>query len=155
MQDPVLTIKDLLASNWSSSNTSVGYDPAIHTGWHSSEADEPQVTVSNPEESPIRGGTTGYAAADATGAGGVQELDGTVSVDCWSDRDVEDSVNPKKLTFEFTEEIKRIVTANQHAATDLRIINYGGRTFVPPDPDESPPVFHYAVPVGYLYESRP
>lgn len=155
MQDPVLTIKDLVKDNWDNSNTAISYDPDIHTGWHQEEANNPQVTASNPEESPIRGGATGYAAMDPTGSGGVQELDGTVNVDCWSDREVESGVNPKQLTFEFTEEVKRIVKANQHSATDLRVIAYGGRTFVPPDSDENPPVFHYNVPVGYLYEERP
>lgn len=78
-----------------------------------------------------------------------------MAVDCWSDRDVESSVNPKKLTYEFTEEIKRIVMANQTSATDLETLAFGGRTFVPPGDEEDPPVFHYNCPVQYLYESRP
>lgn len=155
MQDPVLSILNLLQNNWNNANTSIGYDPDIHSGWHASDAGNPQVTVSNPEESPINGGTTGYAAIAADGSGGTQELDGIVNVDCWSDRDVESSVNPKKLTFEFTEEIRRIVKANQTNATDLRLIAYGGRNFVPPGGDEDPPTFHYNVPVQYGYRSRP
>lgn len=155
MQDPVITIQDLLSNNWKNANTSISYDPDIHTGWHQEEADTPQVTVTNPEESPIDGGRTGYSAIDGSGAGPVQELGGSVNVDCWSDRESESGVNPKKLTFEFTEEIKRIVKGDITTATDLRVINYGGRRFVPPDPSENPPVFHYNVPVGYIYEERP
>lgn len=155
IQDPVITVEELLADNWNAGNTSIGYDPDIHTGWHSDDADSPQVTVTNPEESPLGGGETGFSAMDGAGGGAVQELSGTVNVDCWSDRDVEGGVNPKKLTYEFTEEVKRIVDANRLTATDLRLIAYLGRAFVPPGSEEHPPAFRYNCPINYLYESRP
>lgn len=155
MQAPELTIRDLLRTNWDSTNTSITYDPDISTAWYQGEKDTPQVTVTNPDENPVRGGQTGYAAADGTGKGGVQEVGGTLQVDCWCDSEVEPDEGAKKVSYELAEEVTRIVMANQHSATDLRLISPGRRTFVPPDPDESPPVMHNNVSVQYIYEDRP
>lgn len=152
MQDPVLTILNLVSNGWDNTNTSISYDPAIHSGWHDTEANDPQVTVTHVEEG--ASGATGFSGIDPSGAGPTQDIDGTVAVNCWSDREVESSVNPKKLTFEFTEEVKRIVKNNTLSATDLRYISYGGRNFRP-DGRADPTVFRYRVPVKYFYHERP
>lgn len=152
MKDPKLSILDLLKANWDHSNTSLSYDPDLHTGWHNPEASNPEVTVSSARESPTAGGT-GFSAIDPSGAGGVQEMEGIVAVDCWSNRDVADE-NPKSVIFEFSEEVKRIVKQNTFNADDLRYIVWRGRREVTPE-NEPDVTFHYATRVWYQYEERP
>lgn len=152
MQDPVLTIQDLLSNNWDNSNTSISYDPNIHTGWVDTEANNPQVTVSTPTET-ARGGPAPFTGIDPSGAGPIQEFTGFVQVDCWSNREWE-STNPKKLTFEFSEEVKRIVKDNVLSATDLRYIGWSGRRFVV-DPEMEKTLFRYTCEVDYLYREAP
>lgn len=153
MKDPKMTVHDLIDSDWDNTNTSINYDPDIHTGWHNPESTDPEVTISSAEETPTAGGT-GFSAIDPTGAGPVMELDGVVSVDCWSDREVADP-NPKTLTFEFTEEVKRILKNHLLDAQDLRFLVYHGRREIPPESDDPTPTFHYAVRAWYQYEERP
>lgn len=154
MKDPKLTVVDLLEADWDNSNTEIGYDPDMHTGWHNPESTKPEVTVSSLEdESPTAGGT-GFSAIDPTGAGPIMELDGTILIGCFSDREVAD-VNPKTVTFNLTEEVKRILKNHLLDATDLRYLVYHGRREVPPDTDEPTPTFQYTVRAWYQYAERP
>lgn len=155
MKDPKMTVLDLVENGWDTSNTDIGYEPDFHTGWHNPEATEPEVTVSAlNDETPGIGGT-GFTGIDPSGAGGIQHPEGIVSIDCWSDREVEDDVNPKTVTFNFSEEVKRIIKNNTLSATDLTYLVYNGRDEVPPDGDEATPTFHYQVRAWYQYEERP
>lgn len=158
IQDPKITILDLLdpsnGGNWDNSNTSISYDPDFHTGWRNEDATNPEVTVSlNEGEGPIGGGDTGFSFVTTNGAGA--DWSGTIRVNCFSDRDVESSVNPKKLTWEFSEEIIRIVLDNQLSATDLRLIAPFTKIENAPDSDSDPAEFHYVQPVGYVREVSP
>jgi len=154
MADPTLTIRNLLKNNWDNTNTSLSSDPAIHTGWIDREASSPQVTVTSAEESPISIGQSPFSGIVPDGSGPTQEIGGTVMIDCWSSREMESSVNPKQLTFEFSEEVKRILKGNLTSATDLRYIGYQGRRFMT-DPDAEPVVFRYSVTAWYVYQERP
>lgn len=153
-QDPVLTVLKLLNKHWDNANTSIGYDPEIHSGWHVTEANSPQVTISPIDEGVERTGTSPFTAFDPDGSGPVQDLSGKLAVNCWSDREVESGANPKKLTYEMSEEVARIVKGNIYNATDLRYIGYGGRRQVV-DQDAEPVVFRYEVRVAYGYQRRP
>lgn len=154
VQDPQLTIQNLLDNNWNTANTSISSKPEVFTGWRRAEATKPQVTVSTPDEGPLGGASTPFRGIDPSGAGPVQDINGFVDVNCWSDREVESSVNPKKLTYEFSEEVKRIVKANTLSATDLDFIGYDGRSFLV-DPEANPTVFRYQVTIQYGYQNRP
>jgi len=154
MQDPTVTIYRLLKDNWSNENTSMGYDPQIHTGWWDTENNQPEVTISNRDETAVRGGRSPFTGIDPSGAGPTQTINGEVQVNCWSSREVEANVNPKKLVHEFSEEVKRIVKANTTLATDLRFIGYnGGRLIV--DQEAEPAVFRIQMIIWYVYEERP
>jgi hypothetical protein len=154
MKDPKVTVLDLIENNWNALNTSYGQDPDFHTGWHNPQSTDPEVVVSRAEENPTAGGT-GFSAIDPTGAGPVQEIDGIVSIEAFSDREVSD-VNPKTLTFEFTEEVKSIVKNHALTATDLRYLSYNGRRELPPENSSEPiPTFHYTMRAWYQYEERP
>lgn len=152
VKDPTLSIYELLRDNWDSSNTSINYDPNVSTGWFDHEANSPQVTVSNLSEGPIFGDVAPFSGIQGDGSGPVQEFSGTVEVNCWSDREVESSVNPKSLVHDFFEEVRRIVNANLTDVTDLRYIGIGTRNFLV-DTDAEPTTFRYSVRVEYLYRS--
>lgn len=153
VQDPTLTIRDLLDDNWNTSNTSVSYKPAIHTGWIDTTANQPQITVTSATES-ASGRETPFSGIDPSGAGPIQTIVGTLKVNCWSNREAEGRVNPKKLTYEFSEEVKRILKANVTGATDLRYIGYMGRTLRVEEESESV-WFRYDISVWYVYCERP
>ena len=149
VQDPVLTIQNLLVDNWNTSNTSIGYRPSIHTGWIDSAANQPQITITSASESPMGFGTP-YSGIKPDGSGPTQRMMGTIAVGCWSNREVEPRVNPKKLTYEMSEEVRRIVHANVNSATDLETIGYNGRMFLV-DEDSEGVWFRYQVTVWYTY----
>lgn len=150
--DPTKTVYDLLRNNWKNSNTSISYDPNFSTGWFDSSASNPQVTVSNLEEGAIFGDIAPFSGIQGDGSGPVQEFSGTVEVNCWSDREVESSVNPKKLCHQFFEEVRRIVNNNTLTATDLRYIAIGNREFLV-DTDAEPATFRYSIEIEYIYRS--
>lgn len=146
IQDPKISIKDLIDNNWDTSNTSISSKPTITTGWWDNSNENPMVTISGAEESPIGGGTTGFSGIEPT-----KELEGSLQVDCWSDRNAT-TVNPKKLTFEFSDEVKRIIDENHDQATDLRYVTFLGRQ-ERPDASETPTLYRYICTVGYDYFS--
>lgn len=148
--DPVLSVYELLRDNWDNSNTSIGSDPNISTGWFDHEANSPQVTVSNLEEGPIFGGQAPFSGIQGDGSGPVQEFSGTVEVNCWSSRELESSVNPKKLIHEFYEEVRRLINLNTTSLTDLRYVAVGAREFIV-DTEAEPAVFRYRTEIEYLY----
>lgn len=145
MNDPKMSIKDLLKDNWEATNTS-GVTPNIHTGWYDLKSNTPQVTVTNSSEVAVSGGVTGYFGIATNGAP-AQYWEGSMMVDCWTTREAS-SVNPKQLTFEFKEEIKRIIQANYGVVTDLDWIAWlGGPELV--DDKQSPVVYRLAGTVRY------
>lgn len=147
MNDPKVTIKDLIKNNWNSVNTS-GITPNIHTGWYDVKANTPQVTVTDTSEVIEAGGVTGYTGMSSNGTP-AQLWVGSASVNCWVTRDAV-SVNPKQFLFEMREEIKRIIRANYDQAVDLDYLSWkGGSELV--DTGISPVVYRFAGEVGYAY----
>lgn len=150
--DPKLTIKNLLATNWTASNTS-NVTPTFGTGWFNEESKHPQVTVTDRNDTPIRGGETGYQAIKSDGSGPTQTIIGTANVNVWSTRDA-NSVNPKQLTHEMAEEVQRIVLANYNGSGDLRWLAWGG-ALERVDTQVRPAVFRYLCEVRYSYQRSP
>lgn len=141
-----------MRNNWDNTNTSINYDPNFSTGWFDFEANNPQVTVTGLSEGPISGGVAPFSGIQGDGSGPVQEFSGTVEVGCWSSREVESSVNPKKLIHEMFEEVRRIINSNLTSATDLRFVGIGTRNFIV-DTEAEPALFRYAIEVEYVYRS--
>lgn len=150
--DPILTIKDLLKDNWNPANTS-SVTPTFSTGWWDESNTSPQVTITNPDD--IARGTTGYTGIKSDGSGPTQEYDGEVDVGCWAVRDEDGhNVNPKKLTYEFKEEIRRILMANAQGAGSLNRIALMRDTLVV-DQEATPTLYHRVCEVGYGYIVEP
>jgi len=157
-EDPVVTIHDLLSSNWDASNTPLASNPSIHTGWYDFGSSDPQVTITTPDEFTTGGGDTGHSAG--TGSGGVAQVRaGTVQVDCWAGtrEDLEGAgaggsdVNPKDASYQMAREVHRIM--QEHAGGASSELNSLGaddiRRLV--DTDRTPVVYRHEVTVRYTY----
>lgn len=151
-------VLDLLQADWTAGNT-FGLTPKLTFGWFNEDAGNAQVTVGQPEESPIDGGNTGYSHISADGTPG-QTVGGTIPVHVWSRTDDlggASTDNPRQYNERCCEEIKRIV--GNHAASPTNpdtgnqpvdSLAYDGREPVP-EPDRTPTVFHYKATVRYGY----
>jgi len=147
MNDPKLSIKNLISDNWDSDNTS-GITPNTHTGWFDTRSNLVQVTVTDSSEVVERGGVTGYTGIATNGAP-AQLWVGSLSVNCWLTRDAI-SINPKQAIFEMKEELRRIVKAHYESISDLQWISWrGGMEMV--DDTQSPVVYRWAGEIGYAY----
>lgn len=168
---PEVIIKNLIRDAWTAANLDPALTPHIHHGWLESEQDGYyEVTVSNPDESPINGGDTGYSGVDPTGAGPTQRIGGTVNVNVWAQRGRtgEDGVtegNPRKVAYMMKAEVERILHevgfdgvvpdgAGGQVETDLNFIAPQGATRLV-EPDEEPTMYRYEVLAGYGYSRRP
>lgn len=166
---PEVVVKNAIRDGWDASNTE-SITPYIHHGWLESESDGYyEVTVSNPDESPIYGGDTGYSGIDPTGAGPTQRIGGTVNVNVWSQRGRTgqngNETNPRKAAYMMKAEVERVLHeecfdgiipdgAGGTVATDLSFIAPGGsRRLV--EEDEEPVMYRYEVRARYGYHRRP
>ena len=158
MPQPKIAAKIILDDEWTPSNTSISFAPAIHTGNYDQQAEEPQISITTVSETAPGAGTTGISAQ--TGGGdAVQDSVGRLQIDCWSDRQAT-SVNPKQLTREMVEEVRRILLG---VGTDIRtklsgtkldgtgLIQMTPRT---PPQERSPEVDRTPVVYGYLIEAN-
>ena len=142
-----LDVKDLFKDNWLPANTS-SVTPSFCTGWYNFKNEDPQVTVTDSEETPVSTGRTGYFGL-STGGVPVQYWDGSIAINCWVTREGT-TVNPKLLIEQFVKEIKRIVRANYDNVTGLDYIAWQGG-FDRVEKDKTPVVFRYVGQVGLGY----
>lgn len=163
-------ILDLLRFNWDNTNT---YDltPTINYGWFDAETDQPQITIPQPDEGPINGGSTGYSAIDPSGGNPHQTISGTIDIDFWAEPDDLDGATtdfPKQylggdadrdtgdITLGAIEEAKRIIRENSQQPTNPETGNQPVRTIAPgdatpvPEPDDQYLV-HHTLPIIYIY----
>lgn len=155
--DPKLTIRDLLIAQWVPGNTSYASVPRIHTGWINMSWDEPQITVTDPLEFPSGGGETGFRGINSGSGLGSKAMLGNVTVGCWSYRDEESAnaaistVNPKVITFEMAEEVRRIIGNNLlTAGGGLEWVSWTSKT-ERVDQRADPVLFRYDNEVRYYY----
>lgn len=156
--DPQVKIQDLLIANWIPANTS-NITPKIHTGWFNTAwTKTPQITVTNPEHRPFKGGDTGVTAFK--GSGGLVTITHVdMIVAPWAHEQMVDSngatfdslgINPKALIYEMSNEIKRIIRANRVSDPELDFMAHRGMTPVV-DTRVKPVVFRYNHDVRLSY----
>lgn len=158
-EDYILTVRDLIINNWNSTNVSslpIGTTSGtirVHTGWFNHSWNQPQIGVVNPTEFPLSGGTTGFIATDAGGAGGVKFMIADMNVACWAHNEDNTNINPLLLRFQMSEEVKRIIKNNTFPGNDIEWLSWLGRTgFV--DTDAEPVLFRYDNQVRLMYCDR-
>lgn len=152
-EDPILTLQNLLVDNWNPANTS-SITPRIHTGSFNHSWAQAQVAILDPTEFPTGGGETGFRGIESTTGNGVKFMIGRVTVGCYSHDDDNSGQNPRKLRFEMSEEIKRIIKANLYlVGTDLCWVSWLGRASRV-DPDAQPTLFWYDNTINYMYIDR-
>jgi hypothetical protein len=163
---PEVLVKNLIRDAWDETLYDAGeqFVPSVHHGWVDPEGDVYEITISNPDESPVGGGETGYTGIDPSGAGPVQEIGGTVDVNCWAARDRAGtngvSLNPRKAAFLMKWQVEQILrdhataTDASGAETDMRVLAPRAMTRTV-DPDEEPPMWRWNIAAGYQYQARP
>lgn len=75
---------------------------------------------------------------------------GEMTVGVWAHHDLPYSVNPKQLTFEMSEEVKRILDANVTSVSDFEWMTYVGK-FPVVDSNTTPTLFRYNCSIRYMY----
>ena len=145
MNDPKVTIKDLVSDNWDSDNTS-SVTPTFSTGWYDRKSLKPQVTFTDPTETPVSSGTVPFFGIVSGGAPS-QYLRCTVAVNVWCERNAVD-INPKQCVYELKEEIKRIILENWDGIDDLDYVAGNGSNEVV-ETDPPPPVFRSIGEITY------
>ena len=121
--DPPDDLSKLIRAEWNPANT---YDlaPACHTGWYDTNRGGQQITVTNPDESVINGGETGFTSLRGDGSPS-QLWGGEVYVNTWAGTREDcrglhpdgGDLNPKALATALRDEATRIIDA--HADGDL------------------------------------
>ena len=162
---PEVKLKNLIRDAWDETLFEAGeqFIPQIHHGWVYPDGEYYEITISNPDESPMGGGETGYRGIDGSGGGPVQDIGGTVDVNCWADRDRagENGVqlNPRKAAYLMKWQVEEILRDHwdgrdaDGSQTDLvRYAPMGARRLV--ETDEEPTMWRWQVTAGYGYNPR-
>lgn len=158
--DPLVTVKDLLDTDWVAANTNNVKPSRFSTGWFDEKYIKTQLTVSDPNELPLRGGVTGYSAIKGDGSGPIQEISGFLHVNVWGHRDMSDApagINIKTYLYNCSEEIRRIVHEKQASGIlpgDFLWLTFRTRTRIA-EPTRTPILFRYYVQIGYGYRMEP
>ena len=151
--DPKVVLRALLLAEWDETNHEAPM-PEIRTGWRDENLTGPLVTI-GPDDSTATG-ETGYDGFAPDGSGPTSTVRGTVDVNAWATRESVD-VNPKQAVDGWSKEVRRILREHGHLVSshpeldgtdDYRYISWGGRQFLPDEPDEP------QAPVEYRYRAR-
>lgn len=150
--DPLVSVKNLLKSNWTPANVVGNTTPDIHTGWYNPKSIAAQLTVGSKSES--FDGASGYNAIEGGGGGPVQIVSGVMFANCWAYRDEGAAgPNPKQLVYDIAEEMRRIVLANYNGIAGLDYISILATDDVPPEEGRRPMLFRKAVTVGFKWRT--
>lgn len=133
LKDPVLTIKEIIEDQFDVTNVStLSSVPSVAPGGHwDHNHTRPQITITSPDETPLRGTGTGYTGVDPTGAGPIAEKRVVLDVSVWATRQpdsIDSDPNPKKVVYEVARELERLWIANASGKDDLESIGYIGPT---------------------------
>lgn len=143
IKDIRLQVRNLLRTNWNNAEMVESLDDDdIHTGWWDEGKDNPQVTVSHPEESPLQGGDSGVTGLKGDGTGYVQHINGTITVNCWggSREDYANRGEAEVQTQAMADEVERIIYQNIHALQEVSSITVSQRLKI--TEDEEVPTEH-------------
>lgn len=150
---PEVIVRGALRSGWDDTNTS-NLRPTIHHGWVDTEYNEPEVTISTPNEDAVSGGDTGYSGMTNDGTP-IRTMNGTLQVDVWANRTRTGNTNPRQYIHECKVEIERIIDANARVptSTDIDFLSFVGARRQP-EVDEEPTMYRYICSIGYGYRTQ-
>jgi hypothetical protein len=113
--------------------------------------DEAQVCITGPFENPLSGGATGFYGFRGDGSpGGVRLTIGDMVVSVWAHYELPYAINPKQLTFEMSEEVKRIIDANTITISDFEWLTWLSKSEIV-DNSLTPTLFRYNCMIRYMY----
>lgn len=160
IEDLRVTLRDLLRTSWAPSNSD-GVTPEFITGWVNPESARPQLTISGLRQIALRGGSSGYAALDAGGAGPIKLVQDQVDLNAWAHHEAEHAdgsptnVNPKQQVYSLMQEADRIITANAVLLDGRLSTALVDAIEQPPDLTRRPAVFRYAGMVISTWRRTP
>lgn len=133
IKDPLITLKEIVETQFDVVNVpTLSSVPDVAPGGHwDSSHPRPQITITSPDETALRGTQTGYTGVDPTGAGPIAEKDWVGDVSVWATRlpeDIDADPNPKQVVYQAARELERLWIANAEGADDLESIGYFGPT---------------------------
>ena len=145
MQDPLITIYDVLLAGWGGAITPAAADIKFTTLWFDKSIATPQITVTEVStlDIPL---DLGY---------GTVRVDAVYQIDIWVSvlRATAKGVTlAKTYKWAMRQEIRRILKANHVGLTDIELLllNDIGRSL--DEPDATPPLLRFSQLVGILYD---
>jgi hypothetical protein len=147
MNDPVISIKDLVKDNWTAANTS-GVTPYCHTGWWDTKSNHVQITFTDPSKVVVAGGAAHFTGMTSSGVP-AKLWDCTLTVNIWITRESAGK-EPKQLRFEMEQEVDRILKKYFEEISDLQYVTWKGG-FGTVESDPPPTVYRLIGEVGYAY----
>lgn len=158
-EEPTVKIMTLLSTNWNPANTQT-ITPKFHTGWYNTAWNTiPQLTVTEPDYTVMRGGETGITAF--SGGGDLKRwVFADMIVAPWAHADMVDgsgasfkslNINPKTLVWDMSNEVKRIIDANRFSDPELEWWGWLSKARVV-ETRIKPVVFRFNNMVRCLYE---
>ena len=145
MQDPLITIYDVLLAGWGGAITPAAADIKFTTLWFDKSIATPQITVTEVStlDRPL---DLGYFNV---------RVDAVYQIDIWVTILRATAKGPtlaKTYKFAMRQEVKRILKANLTGLTDidLLILNDTGRSL--DEPDSTPPLLRFQQYVGVKYD---
>lgn len=163
---PELEIQAVLRTQWQDGATAYGDAPEIKTGeYRRGDTPVPVIAISGGEEGPISGPETGYSAIDGAGGGGMQRMNGGLSLDCVAGTYDDlagagpngEDLNPKQVRWQLYSHAAQLVVDNQEA-TALKNVSPGEATRIRESHGEGDEVsmeFRIRFRVMYNYDRRP
>jgi len=155
--DIKVRVKNLLRDEYDSSGHPKQLTSSdIHTGWWDAGKGNPQISVTNDEESPFDGGRTGYAGYRGDGSGPIQHRQGTVLVNCWAGTrdDYSERGLEQKQANEMRNEVERIIFNNATAIDELDSLSVISAEKVV-ETDDTPSMHRVQIEVQYTYIRTP
>jgi len=145
MQDPLITLYDVLLADWDDITVvPVAANITFTTGWYDKSIATPQITVTElaTVDRPL---DLGY---------GTVRVDAVYQIDCWVTISRMTGAGPqlaKEYKFAMRQEVKRILKENLTGLTDIEllILNDAGQSL--DEPDGAPPLLRFSQMVGVIY----
>ncbi len=144
MQDPLITIYDVLLADWGGAIVPAVGDIRFNTSWLDKDIQTPQITVTEVStvDQPF---DMGY---------GTVRVNAIYQIDIWVTviRATDSGVTlAKTYKWAMRQEVKRILKANHVGLTDIEllILNDMGRSL--DEPDATPPILRFSQMVGIVY----
>jgi hypothetical protein len=161
MDDPTLTVLQVVDTNWDGGPQGLADKPELQTGWYDRSQKLPAVTFTNKDETPLGGGNTPYYGTDGRTGKGMIRYSGYVLVDAVAGTrdDCEgvgtngEDLNPKQVRQSLYDHVAGILIDAQRSGELFDLGPGAGNDIV--DTDGGPASFRTQFRAQYLRDRVP